>query len=186
MNLIFYVVTLLLITFIDMTKKDFFILLTKIFGLYAMILSLFSTMPAMLSYLSLELNFMMLILALLSAALAVALFILLLFKSEYLVNKLKLADGFDEDRIEFVNFNSKNIVKLACLLLGGYLVVDNIPIILNLLFYALKYDQEGLAFGYANNMDLGVGFLNLMIGYLLIANYKFVSRILDKEKTKTE
>lgn len=128
----------------------------------------------------------MLIITLFSIALIVSLFVLLIFKSEYITEKLKLADGFDEDRIEFKNFNSENIVKLASLLLGGYLFITNIPVVLNLFYAFLKLDQEGLDFGEWNNFDLGIGILNLFVGYLLFTNFQWIAKKLTSNKDSNE
>lgn len=167
-----------------MTKKDFFIVLIKVFGLYSLVVTLFSILPSILSSYPYFTDLTFLIAMIFSVVLIVTLFSLLLFKSHYIAEKLRLSEGFDEDRIDINNFSSQNIIKLATLLLGGYLFITNIPVILNLAFFALKYDQEGLEFGTMNNFDLGIGMLNFIIGYLLVTNYKFVSRVLiGKEST---
>ena len=168
-----------------MTKRDFFILLIKIFGLQALIVSLFSILPTTISYTSFDGGLETASIVIISLGVIVLLYVLLFHYSEKVVDWLKLDKGYEDDRIDLKNFSSTNIIRLACLLLGGYLVIHNIPTILNLLFFIIKYDQEGLEFGVSNNLELGIGVLNLVIGYLLVTNHIFISKILEGKKTES-
>lgn len=168
-----------------MTKRDFFTVLIKVFGLYSIIVSLFSILPTSISYISLDyLDLTTIILFIFSIGVGVLLFVLLIFKAPYVTEKLNLEKGFDDEKIEIGNISPENIIRLSCLLLGGYLIIHGIPIVLNLLFFALKFDQEGVDFGFGNNFDLGVGILNMLIGYLLINNHSWIAKRLNKSPNK--
>ena len=167
-----------------MTKKDFFVLLMKIFGLYSLTISLFSVLPNSISLFINEIDFLGFLVVLVSVLLVLGLFVLLIYKSEYVAEKLKLKEGFDDDRIEISHFNEASIVKLACILLGGFLVIDNLPPLLNLLYYALKFDHKGIEFGSDNNFYLWSNALRVVIGYLLLTNYSSIIKILIKNKNE--
>ena len=126
------------------------------------------------------------------SALVIFLFLFLIFKSDLIIKWLKLDRGFDDDRIDFQNFNVPSIIKLAVIVIGGILIINNIPAFLNHCFFAFKYsignNQMDSTVKYSSSFDyfnLGVSFLNIVIGYFMITNYNFISRIF-REKNKTE
>ena len=171
-----------------MTKKDFFRLIIKLFGLYSIIFSLFSILPSSINVFYGSLLFGILaIIAIM--ALAVILFYFLIVKSDLVINLLKLDKGFDNDRIELANFNSENIIKLAAILLGGFLLIQNIPLFLIGVFQAFKFhlsnsiDDQFMTSSRYITFSLVRGFINTLIGYFLITNYRWLSQILDPKET---
>lgn len=165
-----------------MTKRDLFLILIKVFGLYSLILTVFTVLPTTLSfftYKSFGSSYITLII--LSLGIPVTLFILLIQKSDVIVTKLNLEKGFDEDRIDWSNFDDQKIVKLASFLIGGFLFLDNIPPTISYLFYELKYDQMGIDYIPPSNFQFTVNLINIVIGYLLITNYHIVSKIFHKK-----
>jgi len=77
--------------------------------------------------------------------------------------------------------------------IGGLLLIHNIPLFLSKGWVVFKLSVEsnienGTANQYVGVMDyinLGVSFINIVIGYLLVTNYTFVSKLL-KEKNREE
>jgi hypothetical protein len=65
-----------------MTKKDLFIVLIKIFGLYSLITALFSTLPSNIIFVIQNIDFIGIIWILFSTLIIVGLFYLLITKSE--------------------------------------------------------------------------------------------------------
>ena len=171
-----------------MTKKDFFRLIIKLFGIYSIIFSLFSILPSSISMFYGSLLFGILVTSAI-IVLAVSLFYFLIVKSDLVINLLKLDKGFDNDRIEIANFNSENIIKLAAILLGGFLLIQYIPIFLIAAFQALKIhlsnsiDDQFMTFNRHVTNSLVRGFINTLIGYFLITNYKWLSKVLDSKDT---
>ena len=180
-----------------MTKKDLFRLIIKIFGLYSAIQILFSVLPATLSLMLNQIYsgemiaagifFLFVILGL-----VVALFLFLIFKTDIVIKWLRLERGFDDDRIDFQNFNNVNIIKLASIVIGGILLIYNIPDFLSNCFFTFKssigdnQSDSHIAFGnLKEHISLVTSLLNIVIGYFLLTNYSFISRIL-KEKNKGE
>lgn len=167
-----------------MTKRDFFILIIKVFGLYSLVTSVFSILPMTISYLTIELDIYSVGAFILSLGVSVSLMIFLLFKSHYVADKLKLDKGFSEERIEISNFSEVGIIKLFCLLYGGYLIISQIPGLISHLYYSIKYDGIELDFGILNPFDLVFSIINLTIGYLLITNFCQVAQLLHKPSEK--
>ncbi len=103
-----------------MTKRDFFRLLIKIFGLYSFIISLFMFLPEMISTFFLYKDYSYLFISL-GGFLVITFFcFLLISKEDLIINKLELDKGFDDENIILGNMNSLMILKLAILLVGFF------------------------------------------------------------------
>ena len=85
-----------------MTKRDFFIVIIKLFGLYALVTSAFTILPSTTTLLT-SVDFTSIVILCLILVVLVGLFVFLVFKSDKIVDLLKLDKGFDEDRIDFGN-----------------------------------------------------------------------------------
>lgn len=179
-----------------MTKKDFFTVIIKLFGLYLTIEIVFSTIPNNLSFVLTYIDIPGFIWLLFTAAIVVALFIFLIYKANTITSLLKLEKGFDEDRIDFGNLKISDIVKFAVLIIGGLVFIDSIPVFLSHTLFAFK-SSAPKGFDTAQNelikyndikdyLQWFISGLNLLIGYLLFTNYKKVSEfILRKIDDKT-
>jgi len=179
-----------------MTKRDFFILIIKIFGLYAIITSLFSVLPNNISFVIQNIEPVGIIWLIATAFIIIGLFYLLLSKADRVSNLLKLEKGFDEDRIDFSGLKSIDLIKFVLLIIGGLLFVENIPIFLSHTLFAFKssipkgfdqaYENQGLL-KYNRLEDyvlwISSGF-NLIIGYLLFVNFKKISKYMNKKITE--
>ncbi len=165
-----------------MTKKDFFILIIKLFGLYSIITAIFSTLPQSISLLITDFSIETIIYLTVALLVLVALFILLIFKSHLLVKILKLEKGFDDNRIELGNLTTIEIVKIATFIIGGFLIIDNIPVFINQTFNAFYSEINSQVITSASKWNWFVNGFNILIGYLLITNLNFVVRLLRLRK----
>lgn len=168
-----------------MTKKDFFILLIKLFGLYSIVTAIFVSLPRNFSFVLMDFGFKTVIYFVLILAVIIALFVLLIFKSPYLVKILKLEKGFDDERLELGNLTSTEIVKIAVIIIGGFLIIDNIPVFLNQVFTAFYLNINSHQMSAMSNWGWIVSGLKILLGYLMITNLNFIVRIL-KLKDKKE
>ncbi|MDY7396062.1 hypothetical protein UMM65_12485 [Aureibaculum sp. 2210JD6-5] len=106
---------------------------------------------------------------------------------------MKLENGFDEERIDFSGLKSIVIIKLAVLIIGGFLFLENIPSFLSYTLFAFKSSiPQGFDQAYENQgilkyksiedyVNWGSSAFNLLIGYLMIANFKKISLYLNKK-----
>ena len=167
-----------------MTKRDFFRLIIKLFGLYSMILTLFIFLPSNISNVLIykeEIWFVFIILG--SILLAIALFLILLFKTDFIIDKLGVDKSFDDDKIILGEFNNEQIFKFAIILIGGFLILDYFP---NVLFEMINIfktkSSSNSIYGYeVDYFNFIVGIINIMIGLIFITNYKHISSFLDKK-----
>ena len=167
-----------------MTKRDFFRLVIKLFGLYSIVLSLFSILPSNISNLFIYKDeFWMIALILGSTIFVISLFLILLFKTDFIIEKLDLEKGFDDDVIILGDFKNEQIFKLGIIVIGGFLIIDYFPSVtfdvINIFkTKASNYTILGQEVDYYN---FTVGVVNIIIGLLFITNYKNISSYLDKK-----
>ncbi len=173
-----------------MSKRDLFIILIKLFGLYSLIFFLFSSLPSNILFVftsSLEINTMDIIWSFISLLIVFGLFYFLVKKAEKVCDFLSLDKGFETKNINFSEIKTIDIIRLGILFIGGILFIENIPIFLSNIFVAFKlsipksYDniQQGNPLNIKNYIDLIISFLNLLIGYLIISNFKKIGKFID-------
>lgn len=176
-----------------MTKRDFFRIIIRIFALYLLLLTIFNFIPTNVSYLSYELAIWPVLIILGSAVLMILLFVFLLRKSDNVIDVLKLDKGFDDERIELGNLGSLEIVKIALIFIGGFMILDYLPEFLHYCYLGFKkeisvtglspFEAPGLAefWDYFRWFISGV---NLLVGYLILSNLGRLARFLINLKTK--
>lgn len=165
-----------------MTKRDLFRVLIKIFGFYSGIITLFSIVPGYLSTLPNDFIPMLFLFVFGMIFLSLLLVYVLIFKTDFIIDKLKLDQGFEEDRIQFENINNENLLKFSIIIIGGFLVLDYLPSFLNHTFQAFKtkiHSAENNIYttNYFNWISSGI---NLVLGYLLLTNYKKIASYFNK------
>jgi hypothetical protein len=166
-----------------MTKRDFFRIVIKIYGLYSLIITLFTIIPRNFTNLMIQYTGIMILVISSVTLISVGLFLFLLFKTDSIINLLKLDKGFDDDHIQFGALNNENILKIAILILGGFLVVEYVPIFLLDCINAFRMKTSTFIFNEKpiDYSKLSIEAVNVLIGYLLLANYKYLSKFFDKE-----
>ena len=170
-----------------MTKKDFFRILIKVFGLYSAIAAIFSVFPSQLSLVLYNLELLGILYILVILTFILLIFIYLIRKPDTIIKILKLDSGFDEERIHFEKLNSKNILKIAALIIGGLLLIDNIPTFLSYTYFAFKTDISGEGLAENQKIYWATSFVNIVLGYLLLTNFEKISNwYKDTEEDKNE
>jgi len=172
-----------------MTKRDFFKIIIKLFGLYAATIMIFQLIPTNLSYIISTLEFENILIASISSiiyiGLAIGFFLLIIFNSDKIIDLLKLDKGFDDEIIKFEKFNSLNIMKIAIILIGGIMIIDNFPKFLSYAYYAFRSAAKVSVFDnnntdYRDVFNWTVSGINILIGYLLMTNFKSLSNWMIK------
>jgi hypothetical protein len=166
-----------------MTKRDFFRLIIKLFGLYSGLITVFTVIPNNITNVLFQFNFMMFLFIIGATLVIVLLFLFLIFKTDYIIDLLKLDKGFDEERIQFENLNSESIVKIAIFLIGGFLIINYLPNFLNYTVQAFRSKIQSSEFSNisVNYFNWIVSGINILLGYILITNYKVIAHYFDKK-----
>jgi hypothetical protein len=166
-----------------MTKRDLFRVIIKIFGLYWFILTIFGVVPHVVQSFAIGFDLNMILIIIACLFISIGLLLILLFKTNSVVNFLKLDKGFDDENIQIGNLDNEGVLKLAILLIGGFLILDYIPALLFNIVNAFRYKANFTTVEGANvdYFDIATGIINIVIGYLLITNYKWLAAYFAKK-----
>jgi len=167
-----------------MTKKDFFRILIKLFGLYSIISLLFIVLPSQLFAVMYEIDLIGTVLILSNLLIIVLIIKFLIMKPDIIIKLFKLDQGFDEERLYIEKLNSKNIVKIAALIIGGILLIGNMPKFLSQTYFAFKTDIRGEEFDKNQQIYWATCGLNVVLGYLILTNFEKISNWFKDEEEK--
>jgi NADH:ubiquinone oxidoreductase subunit 5 (subunit L)/multisubunit Na+/H+ antiporter MnhA subunit len=167
-----------------MTIKTFWIVLLKIIGL-SLLFSCVSIIPHFLSMLpslrnssdNLSLLLPQVILLLVALSLYIFFIRLFLFKPSWIMEKLKLDKGFEEDKID-LNWQPLKILNIAIIVIGGLIFIDAAPEICRQLF--VYFQQKNLFSDSPTSNWIIFNFSKAIIGCLLIAYNKDVVAFVER------
>ncbi len=165
-----------------MTKRDFFILILKVFGLFSVVTTLFSALPSNISLAMMDIDALLILWIVVAIFVVVGLFVVLIFKADKVVRLLKLDKGFDDEKIEIGNLKPTDIIKIGTFIIGGLMILNKTPAFLSHSLFAFKGDVIGLEYNSQDKFNWAVSGLNLIIGFLLLTNYDFVAKKLNTKK----
>lgn len=151
----------------------------------SLITTMTSTIPGNLIFAVMNLSLFTLVWSFIAVAVAIGLFVLLIFKSGVLVDLLKLDRGFDDDKIELGNFRAPDVVMIGAFIIGGLLILNNFPAFLSHILFSFKGSVVGRGYGGSDNFNWAVSGIKILIGVFLITNYSFVAKLL-KSSNKVE
>ena len=77
--------------------------------MYSLVLSIFTVIPQNISSILFQFDIMMLVIILVSTMITLGLFLILLFKTDFIIDILKLDKGFDEEQINLGNLTNESI-----------------------------------------------------------------------------
>jgi len=102
---------------------------------------------------------------------------LFVFKTNWIIDVLKLDKNFSEEKID-LNIGTQNLLRIACIVLGGLILVDSIPDIFRTLF---SYYQDHKIFKKeSSSVWVIYNIAKSIIAYLLLNNSKLVSEFIIK------
>ena len=162
-----------------MKTKDFFILTIKLFGLYCLAIAIFTYLPNSISYL--VSSFVLedqsaLVLSVLVLLFSLTLFYVLIKKADKIVVLLKIDQGFEVDFIDLGKMKEATIFKLALILLGLYLFIEELPYFINTTLNKLQVETFESTFEENNSENFVWVFslLKIFTALFLLLNYKFI------------
>lgn len=161
-----------------MSLKDFFIAVIKILALLIIVNGILPVIPNMFFLIDSDISSFFILLGVI--LFNVALIYLMLLKADVIINALKLTKGFESDTFNFSNVESKYVVKMACALIGLYLISYNFP---SLIYELFLYFQKNISseqfignpYLEINNYQLQISLISVFVGLLIIAVRKQVS-----------
>jgi hypothetical protein len=174
-----------------MTARNLFNIILKVLGLF-FIRDFLAVVPQFLSLISMFVNYSgggaisPFIASLLSIAAYGFIAYALIFKTEWVIEKLRLEDGFDQESFS-LNMHRSTILSIAVIVIGALMVVNALPVSLRQLFLYFQYkrQQSGFINFYPepDNTILLIHLAEILIGLLLLGNQrKIVAYIEFKRK----
>ena len=160
-----------------MTIRTFWVIFFKILGIWLVVDCIF-VIPGFFSTL-LSINSMGMtqgyaltsVLLLLTIAVYIFILRLFLFKPAWLIDKLKLDQGFDQTEFSF-NISTSSVLTIALIVIGGVILINEIPNLCRQLFF---YVQEKRVTSGMAKPDFSYSIISavkIVIGLLLIGERK--------------
>lgn len=168
-----------------MSIKTFWTILIKIFGLLV-IFGALTIVPQWVysvysAYQSHDYDSFIMLISILLIVLFVyfIVFKFCIYKSSWIIEKLKLDKGFEDEKIE-LNSKGNRIISIAIIVIGGLMFVESIPILFKQIF--VFFQQESLFKDYPESGWIIFNFVKVIIGYLLMTNSFRITNLIEKEK----
>ena len=173
-----------------MTIKTFWTIFLKILGLWFLFVSI-ATIVQFISILifssvkgsSQSLGNILFAYGIVLAVAGIFIFILwlLVFKTTWLIDKLKLTKGFTEDRLE-LTMERSTILTIATIVIGGVIFIDSFPLLCK---QFVSLIQQGKPFKNSQESIWILFYLiKTVLGYLLMTNSRFVVNFIGRQNTK--
>jgi len=122
-------------------------------------------------------------LLLVSAAVFILILWLFIFRSYWIINKLKLDKGFDDEKID-LNIKLNTALTIAVIVIGGLMFADALPQLLRYIYSAFQHDELVRRDPVTPLLILYLA--KTTISYLLMTNSRFITGFIAKHSIKTE
>ena len=164
-----------------MSVRNFWTIFLKILGIWLVIDGV-SIIPSFISVIPFYgKNDNPITLILLSAGIYFFVLWFFVFKTSWLIDKLKLEKGFVEENIEF-DIKSSSIITIATIVFGGLIFIDSLP----------QFCKETISFFHQKRMFIdnpasGLIIFHLVksvIGYLMMTNSQIIVKLFDGQEKK--
>lgn len=170
-----------------MEIKTFWTIVIKSVGLWFLVncFYIFPQFLSMFSYTNGELEWESLLVSWISTFSVIILFCIIIrffiFKSDWIIEKLKLDKNFVEQRID-INLSQSTVLSIVITIIGGFIFVQGLPILFQQIIEFLQ--QKNLLKDYPNLSWLGYNFLRTLFGFLIMTNSKTVVKFIDKQTSE--
>jgi len=171
-----------------MTPRSLFVIILKILGLFMLKDILFSGLNILNNILVetggyYKYGYLSLIPSLISFLIYVFLFIVLVFKPEAVINRMKLTHDFYEEQFS-LNMDKVIVIRIALISTGLYLIVDSTP---DLCKDLIAYYQTATNNIYAETINYsarGIGYsaAKIILAYIMLANSGYLANFICNRK----
>lgn len=168
-----------------MSSRTFFQLLFKVFALILIVSSVNGLAVSLQSIFYFFSNYDILLLGigLITLIFFIALIYVLLYKGDFIIDKLKLTSNIEE-HLSFT-IHRKDVLSIAILLIGGYTLIDEIPAFFSNLYsyywetrleYGFGPKQSGRQFSYSS--------ARIIIALMLLGNRRAIVNFIELKRRK--
>ena len=113
----------------------------------------------------------------------------MVFGPDLIIKFFKLDKGYDTEIIDLKSYRMGEILNLAFILLGGKLIIDNLPNMISNLLFSFKSMASLNVYPHIDsqsNVKIVVNILFLLVGYFMIAKREYLVKILTSKKQDVE
>jgi hypothetical protein len=106
---------------------------------------------------------------------------LFIFKTDIISEKLKLANGFDQESIP-VNIHRSTVLSISVIVIGGLLIADQVPQLCRQLY--LYFKEKRMTRG-QTDPDISYSVLaasKILVGLLLILNQRIIVNFVERKR----
>lgn len=168
-----------------MTPRNLFNIVLKIFGLF-FLREMVITLPQLASYLLFlpgstgSDTVLTLLLTFLIVAYFGIMVYFLVFRTDYVLDKLKLDKGFNQDEFSF-HISLNKMLNIALFVIAGMILIDEVPILINYLYQ--YYKERGIlnVFAKPEISNMIVSGVKIVIALLLIGERKRIIGLIEKK-----
>jgi hypothetical protein len=104
----------------------------------------------------------------------------LIWRGPMLLNWLKLDRGFDDNRIKTKNITTQQLLRLGCILIGGFTLVDYLVFflsdLLNWFQFNVTSSSPGMSGLFEEESFSSDALFGVLLGLLLVLGNKWISR----------
>ncbi len=174
-----------------MTKKDFFRIILKLFGLYVFIDVLFDFIPNYWGMVQMG-GTSRLVGVFFIGLIVLAFLLTLILEPDLYISLFRLDKGYDDDRIEMGAMTGLQILQVSILIIGGVLFVDKFPVLFSLLLQDIGRRASGSGapptsiYGESFTWHVFTMVVQLILSILLIRYYDSIARRLYGHRSSEE
>ena len=173
-----------------MTPRTFFALFIKILGIYLVLDSvtivpefIFTTISTFTMRDSDTWQGMVITVFLLLLLMATYYFILrfCIFKTDWIIDKLKLDAGFAEEKLE-LDIHRSTVLRIAVIVMGGLIFIDAFPLFCKEFFNFISFKETVGKLGQTQKTDWIILYLvKMLLGYFLMVNSIIVVSFVERK-----
>lgn len=178
-----------------MLNKDIFRLAIKLLSLLFLTLSLGNILPNILYTFSYS-DILSKLMAIVPIILVIIVFVLMVVKTDGIINIFSLNKGFESKGILNESKN-QSIIKLGVFITGGYLFISNIPVFVteSIVWIFFFKNNDGSAYDVYNAFLVTYDFnlynwiaslVGVVLGYLVMSNFALIARFVDDKIVEKE
>ena len=170
-----------------MTPRSLFNIILKVIGIFFIRNILITTsniIPAVVEVNKEEFRdfgILNLVILLLEFSVYLLLTYILLFKTNRVIDKLKLDQGFQQETFNLA-IDRSTILRITIIVLGGLIIVESIPALIQEIIYFIEMKKSEVP--NAKNYAVILQAVKLIIGIFLIAYQRFIVNVIDHKQKR--
>ena len=107
---------------------------------------------------------------------------ILLFKTNRVIDKLKLDQGFQQETFT-LNIDRSTVLRITIVVLGGLIIVESIPALIQEIIYLIEMKKSGVP--NAKNYTVILQAVKLLIGIFLIAYQRSMVNFIEHRQRRS-